>query len=321
MPSECPECGLSCPDGAKYCALCGCSLSAKPIPTRGFAFSDTAALVATGIAAVLMSFALGYIVFHFPDIQRSLTAEGIVLFAACMAVFLFCAGYAIKRVAEITGSEPEKLPQSGAVGAGKWLAVLLAVSYAYAFITMAAGSGIDSSELEKFTNAQLSALLFIAGPREEILYRVLPIGIPMAAMFLICRRKGALSCVMGGFGTSRVAWILIAVSAVLFGFAHLDGWNAAKVPQAIISGLIFGYLFAEYGLYVSVLVHTCLDCTAVAAFVIPLGSSLCILALCIIGLILIAGFVVSPNKKPKTSAGWLGAPAPDSVWDRWKRHR
>jgi membrane protease YdiL (CAAX protease family) len=59
-------------------------------------------------------------------------------------------------------------------------------------------------------------------------------------------------------GISIVEWILILVTATMFGLAHFlagSGWEAGKISTAFLAGLVFGIVFVAYGAYASVLMH------------------------------------------------------------------
>jgi hypothetical protein len=80
-------------------------------------------------------------------------------------------------------------------------------------------------------------------------------------MVIICAfmKRADAKDVLGGFGMSRIAAVLLFISAVLFGLAHLDGWSIMKFPDTFISGLLFGYVYIEYGLHVTIVAHSAFD--------------------------------------------------------------
>jgi hypothetical protein len=114
--------------------------------------------------------------------------------------------------------------------------------------------------------------LSLAPLREEIGYRMIPIGI--AAMLIILSRgqgkiKDALLSLWHpsrylkksqnprSFGKERLTmYALIVVSALIFGAAHvLHGWDIGKLSQAAAVGLAFGILYYRYGFASAVLLH------------------------------------------------------------------
>jgi hypothetical protein len=98
---------------------------------------------------------------------------------------------------------------------------------------------------------------------EEIISRVLLIGIPLLWIDLVFRRRLLLPPIrylLGGkirFGSVECALILF--SAAMFGFAHVGGWDVWKVFPTLISGLCFGYLFVRIGLYAAIVFHFAFD--------------------------------------------------------------
>lgn len=101
---------------------------------------------------------------------------------------------------------------------------------------------------------------------EEIITRMVYIGIPMVVAGYVCGRKGSWKNLLGGFGMSRLAVVLIIVSAVIFGFAHMSGWGMSKVAPTFLAGLIMGYLYVKIGIHASIMMHFITDYLAVIAF-------------------------------------------------------
>ena len=160
--------------------------------------------------------------------------------------------------------------------AGVWLlgrgglaalaAVLLAnvaITLAFLMLAFLAGWEIDQPPVDEFTVAQLWAALFNAGVWEELVTRVMLLGVPL---WLIMRLRGrdisALALWRGGLlehGWSPTALILLLASSILFGWWHIDQYGAWKVLPTIIGGLGFGWLYLRGGLAPAVLAHTLLD--------------------------------------------------------------
>lgn len=61
---------------------------------------------------------------------------------------------------------------------------------------------------------------------------------------------------------SRIAAALLFVSATVFGLMHLDGWTFMKFPDTFISGILFGYVYIQYGIHATVVMHSAFDMTA-----------------------------------------------------------
>ena len=113
---------------------------------------------------------------------------------------------------------------------------------------------------------------------EEIISRVLLIGIPLLWIDLLFRRKQLLPPIryfVGGkieFGFIECALILF--SATMFGFAHVGGWDIWKIFPSLISGLCFGYLFVRIGLYAAIVFHFAFDFLTVPTRYFGAGASL-----------------------------------------------
>jgi membrane protease YdiL (CAAX protease family) len=88
------------------------------------------------------------------------------------------------------------------------------------------------------------------------------IGVPMMLIsFAVTRKKESLRCLLGGFGMSTTAVVLILISGVIFGLAHSSGWDgqAWKILTTAIMGIFLGYLFVRFGLYAAILLHFITD--------------------------------------------------------------
>lgn len=93
-----------------------------------------------------------------------------------------------------------------------------------------------------------------AGVWEEIITRVLIIGLPLGIVALLTGKKQSWRYLLGGFGVNKAAMISIIVAALVFGYAHAS-WGFGKIIPAFIFGIAAGYLYAKYGLYAAILMH------------------------------------------------------------------
>lgn len=150
-------------------------------------------------------------------------------------------------------------PMATAAG---WFAVLIAASWA---IEAAQSSqGIEIVPPEYASDAQRLADATRAPIAEELAFRVLLIGAPLAAA---CARGApparALRVLLHphawlGGRSRRAAVALILASAALFGALHIVGdgsWSAGKATQAGVAGAILGWAYYRHGILVAVLVH------------------------------------------------------------------
>ncbi len=108
------------------------------------------------------------------------------------------------------------------------------------------------------------ALLVLASASvwEELVARVLLIGVPLLIIHLVLHRRAALHryLVGGGFKIGLPETVLIAVSGLMFGYAHYDGgWGLWKIAPAAVAGFALGYLFVRHGLVAAILLHFATD--------------------------------------------------------------
>lgn len=98
---------------------------------------------------------------------------------------------------------------------------------------------------------------------EELIVRVLMIGLPMILVDFARRRKLEKwrSYILGGkFSTGIPEVALVLISSAIFGIAHFSsGWGLWKVLPATVGGVAFGYLFLRYGLAASIMMHFSTD--------------------------------------------------------------
>jgi len=77
---------------------------------------------------------------------------------------------------------------------------------------------------------------------EEIVSRVLLLGIPLLAIDYLFRECG-----------------LALFSAIMFGLAHVGGWDFYKLIPSTVAGLFLAYMFMKHGLYASIMLHFAVD--------------------------------------------------------------
>src|SRR5487761_623031 len=131
-------------------------------------------------------------------------------------------------------------------------------------------AGIPTGSLPQADPLLQFVELSLAPLREEIGYRIIPIGI--VAMVLLLSRNRIKDAILALWHPSRylkkndsverykrdkiIMYILIGASAVIFGAAHvLHGWDIGKLSQAAAVGVAFGVLYYRYGFAAAVLLH------------------------------------------------------------------
>jgi len=184
--------------------------------------------------------------------------------------------------------------------------------------------------------------LLNASVYEELAFRVLLMGVPMAVGSLIVRVMevnraggtgrgtttpgrhilGSLRYLVGGRvsrGATRetllASWAVLLASAVVFGAAHMPGWGWWKVVPSFIAGLAFGYLFLRHGVTAAILAHFVNDYLSSLTWIGVGGDALAIfigllfLAVAIAGLGFFAWYLIVAWRHLKDlAARFLGRP-------------
>ena len=142
-----------------------------------------------------------------------------------------------------------------------WFSILIFISALINFIQE--GFGIvtipppTDNDLIQFFYVSLAPLI------EEFGFRLILIGIPI---FAIYSQKSSLkyfiTCLWNP-GTleihdSKKAIFLIVFVGLFFGFAHIalgESWSEGKFAQAVMSGIILGWVYLRFGFVASLLIH------------------------------------------------------------------
>jgi len=142
-----------------------------------------------------------------------------------------------------------------------WFSILIFISALINFIQE--GFGIvtipppTDNDLIQFFYVSLAPLI------EEFGFRIILIGIPI---FAIYSQKSSLryfiTCLWNPstleIHNSKKAILLIVFVGLFFGFAHIalgDSWSEGKFAQAVVSGIILGWVYLRFGFVASLLIH------------------------------------------------------------------
>ncbi len=136
--------------------------------------------------------------------------------------------------------------------------------------------GISTGSLPPTDGLVLYISLAIAPLREEIGFRVIPIGV--VALLILLFKGRIRDGMMALWHPSRylkrndspseykhhllLIYIFIGLSAVIFGLAHVlsgSGWGPGKILDAAIGGLALAFLYYRYGFAAAVLLHWAID--------------------------------------------------------------
>lgn len=134
---------------------------------------------------------------------------------------------------------------------------MIFVNYIYVIILLSQGTTPSSPNIDQLALWERIYSMTRAAVWEEILIRVVFIGLIMAVWGAIKgKKKNALRYIYGGFGTEDSFVLLpILISSTIFAVAHLGSWDLYKLPTTFIAGLAFGYLFVKDGLHSAILLH------------------------------------------------------------------
>jgi hypothetical protein len=77
------------------------------------------------------------------------------------------------------------------------------------------------------------------------------------------------------------------ISSVIFGLMHLDGWTIMKFPDTFVTGLMFGYVFVQYGVHASIVMHSTFDLLACYDTFVDGMGTIPMIAIGIMGIILV----------------------------------
>lgn len=105
------------------------------------------------------------------------------------------------------------------------------------------------------TTYEMMFVLASASVWEEIITRVLLIGLPLAIAAIITGKAKSWRYLLGGFGVNKISMVFIVIAAIVFGYGHNGGWGMSKVIPAFIFGMAAGYLYSKYGLHAAILLH------------------------------------------------------------------
>ncbi len=309
--SGCPDCDRYRSEGAAFCGMCGAPLE------RSWEGDGTvrAALCVLTLAVSLLAVAeLCYlaggtltvwdaaagldmdVLLLVPWLVSVGTVSGLSLQIAWVLIEVAIAAsvaalawHTVRYYRRAKGAPSARLARTPLYWTCAGLGASIAVTLVINLVQMAFGSGIDTPDGVGTGNTPSNILDYAdAAVWEEVISRLIPIGVPMAVAGALCKRRDAWRFLFGGFGMSKLAAVLIVLSALMFGFAHEGGWGLEKVPTAAVTGLIMGWLFVRYGIHATIFFHFANDFLAVVAYT-DLMAPVALLLL----LIIVAGAVAA----------------------------
>ena len=249
---------------------------------------DNARLAWTTDAAVVLYIPvpLPYVVILSQDKTFFLSYYGLI----AAAIFLVGAYHAVRERKETSRAFKAPIESIGTRlrSRSAWIAIAqvwMAVTFfQVALIYVLTLAGIEPTSPINLTPQNAWVLLFElanAGVYEEVIFRLLLIGLPMAVGSVVLRimdvNRGATGNGPGSAGRyiggawryliggvlrrdspkeALVAgWAFLFASSAIFGLAHAPGWGYWKVVPSMVAGLGFGYLFLRHGVGAAILAH------------------------------------------------------------------
>jgi hypothetical protein len=170
---------------------------------------------------------------------------------------------------------------------GTVLFAVLTFNVAFYLLIEALGASASTPSFETRELWQLIYGFAAASVWEEVVSRVLLIGIPLLLIDGLLRQRNpelkmkSLSRYIlgGGFSIGRKEAVLMVFSSIMFGAAHVFSWDLYKIFPAAVAGLAFAYLFLKLGLYASIMLHFATDFMSVPMEVWPVTGVTVIIGL------------------------------------------
>ncbi|MCK9322647.1 MAG: zinc ribbon domain-containing protein [Candidatus Methanomethylophilaceae archaeon] len=289
MNKNCPNCDQPLKNNARFCTFCGFDTNSSVTQHQKeyfLDFSNNPLFSLAFLSCIIMVFILltealclvlnlenvfglletmniSFIVV-LPTPTVFFTAPnwlGQIYWVLIVIVILVCLIWAIKKFYDnlktaITDNSDAMMERTGLFWVCILMTGMLTIQITYIVIIFFFGITIDTSWMDKYTQTELMYMLADAAVWEEIITRVLYIGVPVMIISLVIKKdKSSWRYLFGGFKMTKIAIVFIIFSAIMFGLAHNQGWGSGKIFIAALMGLAEGYLFVRFGLYASILLH------------------------------------------------------------------
>ena len=298
--TECGGCRISSDAGHAFCTVCGKPIVRAPIPEPpkedGLRKLVSIVGVITVIACTAMLFFEIYAVFWtmegiligmegysigiiflapFPVILFYVsgmvaTFYYIFLVVAVIASFILLMLNSREGIARIFNGKLDKLDEMPLYAIVTMFAMYISINMILVLLVTSVGydpAGLEDPDEEWM----LWFALLEASVWEEVLCRVLMIGLPLMIFGLYMKQTGSWKLLFGRSEINRFSVFFIILSAAIFAMAHFSGWDLFKVMPTFVCGLALGYLFVRYGLYASIMLHFLVD--YMSSFVWVFGAS------------------------------------------------
>jgi hypothetical protein len=85
------------------------------------------------------------------------------------------------------------------------------------------------------------------------------IGLPLMIIGFLMKDRTSWKRLLGRFEMDNAAVLFIIISATIFAYAHLGGWDVFKLIPTFVTGLALGYLFVRFGVHAAIMLHFLVD--------------------------------------------------------------
>lgn len=139
----------------------------------------------------------------------------------------------------------------------KLFLAILFFSFAYIFLLWLIGVELKTPSFEEIPLWKLFYGLANAAVYEELITRMLFIGLPLMVINIFVDREFKIKRLFGGnIRITSFTVLLILFSSGMFAFAHwLSSWGFWKVPETFVTGCVLGYLFLRIGIHACIVFH------------------------------------------------------------------
>lgn len=138
---------------------------------------------------------------------------------------------------------------------------------------------------------------------EEFVFRFLLLLLPLTVFYQVKKEGNIRQIFQGKKEIERTEWISVALSASLFGLAHIgwiNYWNwqlvVWKLLQATVMGVILGYSAVRYGIFSSMAIHwatNSIASIAVLSLILPSLEAFFLILVAFLFIFVLAGFGIA----------------------------
>jgi len=304
---RCSGCGEAFGLGYRYCTGCGMPIKRTE---KMFGIVRIAGLLLLLMCVPMLFFEVCALLWGADEIWRNLSRAAILVLTPSPAVafwlsgtlahlyFLFLVVAALLSfilllydsrdgISELLRGKTERIANTPLYAVITLFAAVISMNLIFNMILMSTGNEPAIPDMDVPQWALMYSVLN-AAVWEEVLCRVLMIGAPMMLIGLMINREGSWKCLFGRFEMNSAAVAFIFISAVVFSYAHLSGWDIFKLFPTFVSGLALGYLFVKYGIHAAIMLHFIINYLSSAIWVF--GETMTItafLGLFLIGVVLL----------------------------------